>query len=40
MIGFKEDMEKIIDTWDTLSFRVLVKYRNQKAHGTGILLET
>lgn len=48
MVGFKEDMEKIIDTWDTLTFderianikKVLVKYRNQKAHGTGIILES
>ena len=47
MAGFKEDMEEIIDKWDILSFderssnihKILVKYRNQKAHGTFTLLE-
>lgn len=47
MVGFKEDMEEIIDKWDILSFderssnihKILVKYRNQKAHGTFTLLE-
>ena len=47
MAGFKEDMEEIMDKWDILSFderssnihTIIVKYRNQKAHGTFTLLE-
>jgi hypothetical protein len=39
--GFKEDMEEIARVWDTLSLeqkntnltKVIIKYRNQKAHG-------
>jgi hypothetical protein len=42
MGGFKEDMEKIAEKWDRLSFderkstiyTVMVKYQNQRAHGT------
>jgi len=42
MGGFKEDMEKIAEKWDQLSFderkssiyTVMVKYQNQRAHGT------
>ena len=41
MDGFKEDMEIIVDKWDSLSFdertlsihKVIIKYRNKKAKG-------
>jgi hypothetical protein len=47
MVGFKEDMEEIMDKWDILSFderssnihTIIVKYRNQKAQGRFTLLE-
>jgi hypothetical protein len=47
LLGFKEDMEEIMDTWDILSFdersskihKIVVKYRNQKTQGRFTLLE-
>lgn len=47
LLGFKEDMEEIMDTWDILSFdersskihKIMVKYRNQKTQGRFTLLE-
>jgi len=46
MAGFEEDMKEIMEKWEILSFdertdnihTVLTKYRNQKAHGSVILL--
>jgi len=42
MVGFKEDMEEIAKNWDSTSvdqrtssiYKVVVKYQNQRAHGT------
>jgi hypothetical protein len=42
MGGFKEDMEELADTWNVLSFdertsglySIMIKYQNQRAHGT------